>query len=246
MWRGAERVGHRVRGFSPVNRYGMVLALIAVTYLVALVSSERHIATEGLIVLQLLTVYLVFGVSDSPRIRRVAGVAVVAAGLVSVLTSSIGSFTDSQVLLQLLYLLNILLYAVAPLVILRHVLRRPEVDAESLVATFCAYVLIGMMFAFTYRFLGSVLPEPFFGTNGAGTLSQDLFFSFVTLTTTGYGDLVPAVEVGQTLAVAEALIGQLFLAGAVAKIVTGWRPKEARRGGGGPPEAATPPPADTA
>ena len=52
-----------------------------------------------------------------------------------------------------------------------------------------------------------------------------LFFSFVTLTTTGYGDLVPTANPGQTLAVLEAVLGQLFLVTAVAKIITAWKPK---------------------
>ena len=93
----------------------------------------------------------------------------------------------------------------------------------------CAYVLIGMAFAFTYRAIGVFQTPAFFGTNGDGTLSQDLFFSFITLTTTGYGNLVPEKNPGQTLAVFEALIGQLFLVTAVGKIVTAWRPPRLER-----------------
>jgi len=53
-----------------------------------------------------------------------------------------------------------------------------------------------------------------------------LFFSFVTLTTTGYGNLVPATNPGQTLAITEAVLGQLFLVTAVAKIITALKPKK--------------------
>lgn len=218
-------LGRRMRAFSPVNRYGLVLLLIGATYLTALAVSERHLGTEVLVVLQLATVWLVFGVSDSPRIRRVAGTALLAAGVLSLVGSTIGSVTDSATMLQVLYVVNIVLYAVAPVVILRHVMMRRTVDRETLLATLCAYLLIGMMFAFTYRFIGTVGATPFFGSTGAGTLAEDLFFSFITLTTTGYGNLVPASELGQTLAVTEAVIGQFFLAGVVAKIVTAWRPR---------------------
>ena len=82
-----------------------------------------------------------------------------------------------------------------------------------------------MAFAFVYRFLGAVQASPFFGDEGDGTLSQGLFFSFVTLTTTGYGNLVPAGNPGQSLAVLEALLGQLFLVTAVGKLVSAWRPR---------------------
>ena len=70
----------------------------------------------------------------------------------------------------------------------------------------------------------------FFGPQGRGTLSQDLFFSFTTLTTTGYGNLVPAGNPGQTFAVLEMLIGQLFLVTAVAKVVSAWQPGQGRGG----------------
>ena len=52
-----------------------------------------------------------------------------------------------------------------------------------------------------------------------------VYYSSVTLTTTGYGDLVPPANPGQTLAVLEAVLGQLFLVTAVAKIITAWKPK---------------------
>ncbi len=88
-----------------------------------------------------------------------------------------------------------------------------------------AYLLIGMFFAFAYRWLGDVQSAPFFGTAGDGTLADDLFFSFTTMTTIGFGSLVPADNPGQTFAVAEGLIGQLFLVVAVAKVINSWQPK---------------------
>jgi hypothetical protein len=219
----------RARRFNAANRYGLVLALIVVTYVQSVTTDSRHLGTEWVILLQLATVYLVFGASGSPRIRRVAGLALVAAGLMTVAGATIGASTDSEAILQVLYLVNILLYAVAPLVILRHIFVRTVVDGETMVAAVCAYLLIGMMFAFTYRAIGSMdSTTPFFGDAGTGSMSQDLFFSFITMTTVGYGNLVPAGELGQSLAVLEALLGQLFLAAAVAKVVTVWRPRAQR------------------
>ena len=72
---------------------------------------------------------------------------------------------------------------------------------------------------------GEVQEAPFFGDAGDGTIADVLFFSFITLTTTGYGNLVPAQNPGQSLAVLEALLGQLFLVTAVAKIVSAWQPR---------------------
>jgi hypothetical protein len=76
---------------------------------------------------------------------------------------------------------------------------------------------------------------PFFGPNGEGTMSDDLFFSFITLSTTGYGNLVPAANPGQTMAVTEAIVGQLFLVTAVAKVINAWQPKRLRADAEQPP-----------
>ena len=72
---------------------------------------------------------------------------------------------------------------------------------------------------------------PFFGAAGHGTLTQDLFFSFVTMTTVGYGNLVPAANPGQTFAVLEAVTGQLFLVVAVWKIISVLQPRRGGRSG---------------
>ena len=61
-----------------------------------------------------------------------------------------------------------------------------------------------------------------------GTMAQDLFFSFTTMLTIGFGNLVPVRNPGQTMAVAEGLTGQLFLVVAVAKVVSAWKPAAAR------------------
>jgi uncharacterized membrane protein len=86
-----------------------------------------------------------------------------------------------------------------------------------------------MAFGFAYACLAVLQPGPLFGDAGDPDLTQALFFSFVTMTTTGYGDLVPASNPAQSIAVLEALIGQLFLVTAVAKVVENWRPRAWQR-----------------
>src|SRR5215470_6862836 len=79
--------------------------------------------------------------------------------------------------------------------------------------------------AFMSAVLYLIAPCAFFGpAAGDGKFPQDLFFSFTTLTTTGYGNLVPAGNPGQTFAVAQMLIGQLFLVTAVAKVINSYTP----------------------
>ncbi len=130
---------------------------------------------------------------------------------------------DERVL-RVFSLLSVALYLVAPLLILRHLIRRREVDARTILGAVAIYLMLGMMFAFSYRAISVWQPDPaFFGANGRGDNADYLFFSFITLTTTGYGDLVPETNPGQTVAVFEAIVGQLFLVTALAKIVNAWR-----------------------
>jgi voltage-gated potassium channel Kch len=133
-----------------------------------------------------------------------------------------------------------LLYLIAPLSIVRDIGFHRGVDRETMIGALTAYLLIGMAFAFAYQCVGILQPGPLFGDGGDPEMSQALFFSFVTLTTTGYGDLVPAGNPAQSLAVLEALVGQLFLVTAVAKVVENWRPRGWRRTSGQSGDAAGP------
>jgi hypothetical protein len=133
--------------------------------------------------------------------------------------------------LAVAFVVSAVLYVVAPFAVVRDIATRPRVDQEAVLGAIAAYLIVGMCFAFTYRAIGVLQPTPFFGAEGPGDMSQTLFFSFVTLTTTGYGNLVPATNPGQSLAVMEAVLGQLFLVTAVAKIITAWKPRRWRSPG---------------
>ena len=173
----------------------------------------------------MLTVWVVFTASESRRAQRVAGYALVAVGALSVIGFLVGTLSELPVwFYQVILAFSVLLYFVAPLVVGRHLFRRQVIDLQTLLGAISAYLLVGMMFGFAYRLVGSLQTEPFFGVQGHGTLAEDLFFSFTTLTTTGYGNLVPASNPGQSMAIFEAILGQLILVTAVAKIVTDWKP----------------------
>lgn len=219
--REARAVRRLLRSFSSADSYGLVLLMIVGTYVLAATLSERWGATI-LVFVQIGTVLLALRTS---RARR--GLLVVAYVLfaVAAVAAVVNLFTDHDSALRpLVFIASSLLYVVAPVSIVRHIAFRRKVDQETMLGALAAYLLIGMAFALAYRFVGAVETAPFFGAEGEGTLSQGLFFSFVTLTTTGYGNLVPAGNPGQSLAVLEALLGQLFLVTAVGKLLTEWRP----------------------
>jgi hypothetical protein len=207
--------------FVSPDSYGVVLVLIFATY--ALAVSQSPSAPTGSIVvfLQIATVWFVLRTARARRsVRAVAFIVLIVAGAVAI-TGGLLAGSGSQLAILLA---STALYLIAPIVVVRHLVGRSVVDREAVLGVIAAYLLIGMFFAFVYRLVEVVDPAPFFGSGGEATPSQALFFSFTTYSTTGYGNLVPAGSVGQTLAVAEMIIGQLFLITAVGKVISVWSP----------------------
>ncbi len=206
------------------NRYGFVLLLLGLAY-VASVYADGPEGIAVVMLVQLLTLWLTFSVSESRNAQRVAGWACLATAVL-VVTAALFNvvYSFDATVTRWLALVSVVLYLVAPLVIVRHLLRRSMVDVRTVLGAVCIYVMLGMMFAFSYRAISVWQTDPaFFGAAGHGDNADFLFFSFITLTTTGYGNLVPAANPGQSVAVLEAIVGQLFLVTALAKIVNAWR-----------------------
>jgi Ion channel len=215
--------GRRViEAFYSPNRYGLVLLLILLTYVLSVTLTEGRVLSI-VVAVQIATIWVVLRASESRRrLRLIAGLFTVLSALVAILNLFIPDQVGEQ---GFMALVSALLYLAAPFSIIRHLVLRRTVDRETMLGAIAAYLMIGMSFAFSYRALGAIQEGLFFGASGDGTFPQDLFFSFTTLTTTGYGNLIPADNPGQSFAVLEMLIGQLFLVTAVAKVVSAWQPR---------------------
>jgi hypothetical protein len=207
--------------YSP-NSYGLVLLLILVTYVLSVTLTQGR-AVSVVVAVQIATVWVVLRASEARRsLQMIAGVFAVLSALAVVLNLFIPDRVADE---GYMAVVSGLLYLGAPFSIIRHLVLRRTVDRETVLGAIAAYLMMGMFFAFAYRALGALQAGPFFGPSGDGTFPQDLFFSFTTLTTTGYGNLIPAGNPGQSFAVLEMLIGQLFLVTAVAKAVSSWQPR---------------------
>jgi hypothetical protein len=132
-------------------------------------------------------------------------------------------FVTSASLVGLTYLLPVALLVTATLpVTINRVLHHRRVTRETILGALCAYVLIGLLFAFLFLAVDDLRDAPFFAQSGEHDQGEFLYFSFVALTTLGFGDLSPAVGLPQALTVLEALIGSIFLVTLVARLVTLW------------------------
>jgi voltage-gated potassium channel Kch len=110
--------------------------------------------------------------------------------------------------------------------ILGYVLRSGRITADKIFAAVCVYMLIGYAWTFVYALLDDMQPGSFAalsetGRNDdyAGRVMQLRYFSFMTLTTVGYGDIVPRSSVARTFAMLEAVMGQIYLTVLVARLV---------------------------
>lgn len=103
--------------------------------------------------------------------------------------------------------------------VLRFAMHAKEVDAEHLYAALSAYMLAGIFFGLFYWVLEQIGPGTFAATGEFSRMSA-LYFSFVTLATLGYGDIVPRTDVSRGLAIVEGVGGQLFLAVMIARLVS--------------------------
>jgi hypothetical protein len=224
-----QRPKRLLRAFTSPDSYGLVLLLILVTYALSATMTAPW-AVSLVLFVQIATIWVTLQASQARRrIREVTTAILVVSAAVGVLNLFLPRGPTGS---GLMAVVSGLLYVAAPGVIVRRLVLRRTVDTQTVLGAIAAYLMVGMSFAFAYRALGTLQADPFFGSEGDGTFSQDLFFSFTTLTTTGYGNLIPDANPGQTLAVMEMLTGQLFLVTAVAKVVSSWRPG---RGRGRPP-----------
>jgi hypothetical protein len=214
-----------VSSFWSADSYGLVLLLILVSY--GLSVSLTGAWTSMVLAIQMATVWFVLRTSHARRaVRLFAGALLMVCGVVALLNVVASDATSGNGVVPVT---AGLLYFIAPVSIIKHLGSRRQIDVETFLGSIAAYLSLGMCFAWIYYSLGVIQTGPFFGPQGDASFPQVLFFSFTTLTTTGYGNLVPAGNPGQSFAVLEMLLGQFFLLTAVAKVVAGWTPQARSR-----------------
>ena len=109
--------------------------------------------------------------------------------------------------------------------LLRFVLRAPSVNTEVLCASISAYLMLGLMWTMAYWLVDQLTPGGAFSFNtNTGTRSMNgftgFYFSFITLSTVGYGDITPVSRIARWLAAMEAMTGLLYVAVLIARLVS--------------------------
>jgi len=137
----------------------------------------------------------------------------------------LGSRPDlQQFMLMITAAVDVVIIGVCVVTVLRYVLGAREVDAERIFAAMVAYFLVAIMFTGLYDLIMTVAPGSFTVADGSSMqMHQELlYFSFVTITTLGYGDIVPHLPLVRSLAVIEAVVGQFYIAVVIAWLVSSY------------------------
>jgi hypothetical protein len=201
------------------ERYGLLLGAIIVAFAIQGIA-EPGKAEEVLVsVLLGATLLLALWAADTkPRIMWPAVVVVAALILTSVVEAANGNVDGGATRIA-----NALLVGLAPPAIIIGVIRslraRQAVTLEAVFGVLCVYILLGMFFASVYGTIDRLGGAPFFAGGQSATVARCLYFSFTSLTTAGYGDFTARTNLGHTLSVSEALLGQIYLVTVVSLIV---------------------------
>jgi Ion channel len=205
------------------TRYGLLL--LATVGLLAVQGTVNPGAFQQVVVTALAgaSLLLAFRAARlSPRLIAFAGGVAVAALVVSILRATVGGIGEGAALTM-----NAALVALGPPAIavglVRDLRATGVVQIQSLFGVLSLYVLIGMSFGFVYGAIDRLGGDPFFAGGNSATVAHCIYFSFTTLATVGYGDFVARTDLGHTLAVSEALIGQIYLVTVVSLIVSNLR-----------------------
>ena len=216
---GTRRIlsGSRARRLRASHSFGAVLALIVCSFAFASVAPDDAWAGSALLLAYATTLVTALWTSGlTPFSSLISGTLASLAAVIAVahalsggtrFAAAVGLVTGGLILATIA-------------VIALGVMDQREVNAQSVRGAICVYLLLGLLFVFLYGVVADLGDGAFFAQGTDGTRSLRVYFSFVTLATLGYGDYTPAGDLGHSLAIVEALTGQLYLVTVVALLVS--------------------------
>jgi uncharacterized membrane protein YjfL (UPF0719 family) len=223
----SRRPGERWSRFATrvANAFGLVLLLVIAIYVLASLAPYTDWGALALaVVTAACAIVGLISAEAGPRLLR-GSIALGALAVALALAAALGA--GSRVLATSA-LAGALLLATAAGKVLGAVLSEHEVGFRTILGAISVYVLLGILFTYVYLAIEKLQPGEFFGQ--PVKTGDFVFFSITTLTTTGYGNLVPTGQPGKMLSGLEMLIGQIFVVTLIAGLVSLWRPGSRKRG----------------
>jgi Ion channel len=212
----------RRRAERASDAFGLVLVLVTTTYVLASVLSNRGwpavvttISTSATAIVALVSSHV-----RSTTVRRALVLA-----LLAIVLAVISAISGDRQWLAAASLLEVIVLGAGMVAVVQRVAVAVEVSFRTILGAISFYTSLGLLFTWVYSAIDKIEGGGEFFAGVATAKGNDfIFFSYTTLTTTGYGNLVPASHFGRMVAGLEMLTGQVFLVTLVAGLVSLWRP----------------------
>lgn len=204
------------------GRYGAALLLLLVAIIFTMAVDESEWQRVLALSLQGLALFVTLKASRANHylliiLTTVFVIAFAGAAGQAVLTSE-----DGSGFVRLCFMMTVALtLPVVAIGLVRQVKSEGKITVQTMMGVLCAYLLIMSLFAYSYAVIGEFGDGPFFNQGEQwNQIGNYLYYSLITVTTVGMGDLTPATQIGRSLTAAEALIGQIYMVTVVAVIVS--------------------------
>jgi voltage-gated potassium channel len=205
-----------------MHRFSTVELLIALALLLFFFPFVEEVKGGDLIVSLLLSLVLLSAVLAVASRGRTLIVALLLA-IPAIVGRWINHFRPDLVPPAVFLIAGLLLVAFVVVNLLRFVWRAPSVNIAVLCASISAYLMLGLMWTMAYWLVDQLTPGAFSFNTNAGPRSMNgfngFYFSFITLSTVGYGDITPVSRIARWLAAMEAMTGLLYVAVLIARLV---------------------------
>lgn len=197
----------------------LLISLLLLLIVHPFIEAKGAIPATGIFI----SVVMVAGIYSVVNDRRFLTIALVLAAP-ALISRWLLFFSPAPWLVIVDFVSDILFFSFNTYTILSYVLRKRAVTVDMIYGAACAYLLLGVVWGSIFGLLEFVQPDSFAIAGAAAIEAQDLavtmlYHSFVTLTTLGYGDLVPVTPPARSLSFLEAVLGQLYLAILIARLV---------------------------
>jgi len=204
------------------HRHLILLICILLLFIISPIVVRFH---HGVVVLNIVAATVLLAGSYALSTHKYPFAIAIGLSVVSVILTWRLSVAPSHGVVITSHISILLLNGVFAVTILSHVLRAGRIDADKIYAAICVYFLMGYAWAFGYSLLVEMqtdaftMATPFPPGDYIGRVMQLRYFSFVTLTTMGYGDIVPRSPGARTMATLEAVMGQLYLVALIGRLI---------------------------
>jgi hypothetical protein len=211
-----RKIGHRLRARDYQDAYGLALLMLVSVMILPVLLPDTGV---GAVVVGGMACAAALIALHSSRVRPWLFRTATGAVVISVLSLAVDQVNSSDEMRAGYYLGVGFLLLVTPIAILIRIAHHRVITPRTLYGVLSVYLLLGISFSFIYQSIDHFSPAAFAGIEDVDRVTFS-YFSFITMTTVGYGDITPSSDTARMLAVFEAVMGQVFLVVIVARVVS--------------------------